>query len=337
MIHKLKLIPILLMPLAMASCDQMANDAAAEADHPDGLLHIKEVSRGTNSSNQDYVTLSYTITPLETTYRNFTISAAWKTSVSSSVDDYVDYSINTAAQTFTVTKLQDFSTIIVVTLQNSNFQDVTASVEFHNSQRFLGWNEGTTQKVDHAPFNAGDGWEYNGLQSWSNYAGLSKGYSTAYTDSITKENATIQSYDIVTTRYYTADVVGWGYSNARYYFTSASKVNLIASGRGELGQGTRGTASTADDWINQESVYLDDLIPKIIIDRNAWTDSQRNTAGEANYVILEVTLETQLECCDVVSPEYTVEWDFILPKTLTEGLFSVDAQSVSTETTSYTF
>ena len=92
----------------LSSCDAAQPKPIPEEGEGSALIvspsvGIKELSHGTNSNGKEYVVLGFSITPSSTTYRRFTISAAWKQSgVNKNVADYIYYEIDNTNKTFTV-------------------------------------------------------------------------------------------------------------------------------------------------------------------------------------------------------------------------------------------
>lgn len=339
---KIKLLPILIMALLMGSCGNAVDKCEDNVAIENSLLHIKELTKGTNSSGYDYVTLSYSLTPVETTYRKFTISAAWKTSgESASVDTFIQYSIDSAAQTFTITKLQDFKTVITVTLTNTVFTSVKGSIDIHNKQRFLGWNdpqggaEYVSETINKAPYYD-DEYLWDALGSWDNYASLSKGYSSIYTDSINQVGATINSVEVTASHYYVAEVDGWGYSHGRYYYEAARKTTLIGSGSSNASQGFYGSLAN-DSWYYDEYITETDLGKMITMDTQSWNSSQLTTASNAEYIIFEVSIVATFSIYQNVSPEFHIDYCLIIPQSIGSSHFGIAPQALAVEQETYSF
>jgi|GEM_PF-3299390 len=96
---------------------------------------------GTDQSGHDYVTISYSLVPSNTTHNDIGVSLSWakaqegETQPDSAVSGKISFLHDNAAKTVTFTKVSDFSWPIVATLFDEDNPSVNCSIEFRNKQK----------------------------------------------------------------------------------------------------------------------------------------------------------------------------------------------------------
>ena len=98
-------------------------------------LSIRMLSKVDNQDGTVSITYSYTFTPASTTRKELVGSIAFASETSENVNNYLSFSINNDAQTFTITKLRDFSTQIIFTLTSRADPSIHASITVDCKQR----------------------------------------------------------------------------------------------------------------------------------------------------------------------------------------------------------
>ncbi len=129
---------LLLSGLSGCSSSPTVNhyDDAGEVVLTDGEgIETRFISRAVNASGQEELTYSFTLTPARA-ISDIQGTLSWnKTGVSEKVADYLSVSVDNDNKTFTITKLQDFSTQARVTLSSIKRPDVITSVTVDLKQK----------------------------------------------------------------------------------------------------------------------------------------------------------------------------------------------------------
>ena len=336
---KKRLTALALAILASAALGSCANQAQQQEDPrvESGLIlsergiHIKKLSTGTDSNGKEYVVLGYTTDPVNTTHTRFDVGVSFKESgATGSPTDYVSATIDTANKTVRITKLADFSDVIVVTITDAWDNTKSASVEVHLKQKFLGWPsthtlDAVTGGQSAVPQSANVYWK---ALKWSTQSGQSpyqgNGFSQTYTDALTAQEK-IPAYSDVTV------------ASATYYVNgTAIGVGSSSSGTGSYGIPYYGSANPG--FINKVSVTNGDVYSAASLDFADWTNSQKEAAALADSMTLTVTGTCKLTIEGQTSGAYAFSVSLDIPNQYYQNL--VDAyplSSVSMESPTVTF
>ncbi|MCR5348351.1 MAG: hypothetical protein K6E59_01925 [Bacilli bacterium] len=126
-------------------------DAAQKGNMVDDVkatgMQIKRLSSVTNQDGSIANTYSYSITPANATRKDMTISIAWNGQTEAVIGNFLTATIDSSAQTFTITKLADFATQAKVTIQSVSNEDVKAEILVDCKQVFNGFNDNLTQSL----------------------------------------------------------------------------------------------------------------------------------------------------------------------------------------------
>ena len=110
-------------------------------------MKIKRLSSVTNQDGSIANTYSYSITPANATRKDMTISIAWNGQSDAVIGNFLTATIDSSAQTFTITKLADFGTQAKVTIQSVSNEDVKAEILVDCKQVFNGFGNNLTQNL----------------------------------------------------------------------------------------------------------------------------------------------------------------------------------------------
>nr|MCR5348888.1 hypothetical protein [Bacilli bacterium] len=130
-----------------AQVDEAAQKGNMAAEvHAEGMK-IKRLSSVTNQDGSIANTYSYSITPANATRKDMTISIAWNGQTDAVIGNFLTATIDSSAQTFTITKLADFGTQAKVTIQSVSNEDVKAEILVDCKQVFNGFGNNLTQNL----------------------------------------------------------------------------------------------------------------------------------------------------------------------------------------------
>lgn len=126
-------------------------DAAQKGNLVDDVkangMTIKRLSSVTNQDGSIANTYSYSITPANATRKDMTIAIAWNGQTDAVIGNFLTATIDSSAQTFTITKLADFATQAKVTIQSVANDSVKAEILVDCKQVFNGFGANLTQSV----------------------------------------------------------------------------------------------------------------------------------------------------------------------------------------------
>ena len=101
-------------------------------------MQVKRLSSVTNEQGHVTNTYSYSISPENATRKEMTISIAWNGEKQADIGEVLTVAIDSSAQTFSITKLQDFDVQAKATIQSTANEDVKAEILVDCKQVFLG-------------------------------------------------------------------------------------------------------------------------------------------------------------------------------------------------------
>lgn len=112
-------------------------------------LNVRRLNTGTNSSNQNYITFEYTISPANASDRSVITTLTWtdptvESSLNIHVADYLSVSANDEDLTITVTCLQEFSYQAKLHIVAAAKTDLYADVLIDYETRLLSFNMGAS-------------------------------------------------------------------------------------------------------------------------------------------------------------------------------------------------
>lgn len=325
---------------ALFSCGNVAdNPSQIQPDAAETPLNVVEngiriraLANGVDDQNREYVDVGYTLDPADTTHVHFEISVTFKESgATGNPSSFVSAVINESAKTVRITKLADFSNVVVVTITDAVDSTKSASIEVHLKQKFLGWPNALPADFNNYSARFQDssnkyvqsqssnktwyGLQYEGM-SPHDYVG--NGFSATYTDAMTSSEkaVTVASATVSTAKYYalsnateTFHQVG---SGGGYYSISSSGGNFVGDGSSDTQ-----TISYVPEYgsLNPKFVLrpnstVANLMAAIRIDTASWTNSQKTALAAAEAIKLTVAGTLTLKIGTVESAAYPFTLDF---------------------------
>lgn len=295
-------------------------------------IRIRALANGVDDQNREYVDVGYMLNPADTTHVHFEISVTFKESgATGNPSSFVSAVINESTKTVRITKLADFSNVVVVTITDAIDSTKSASIEVHLKQKFLGWpgslpadfNNNSARFQDssnkYVETQSSRQW-WHGLQfdAMSPHSYKGNGFSTTYTDAMTsaQKAVTVASVNVFHAKYYAL-------SNATSRFNQVAAqggyYSISSSGSNFIGPGCNDTQTINDVpeygslnpnfVLNPNSVEAN-LRAAIRIDTASWPNSQKAeiAAAEAIKLTVEGTLTLRIGTAESSDYPFTVDF-----------------------------
>lgn len=169
-------------------------------------MAIRMLAKTENQDGSISLTYSYTITPNNATRKGVTGALSWvDNQVQDSIGSYLEFSVDSSLQTFTITKKADFNHQAQLVLTCDSAQDVNATITIDCKQVFNGFNQ-ASQKSYSQILTAQNDIVLNTIKSDLAHEVGADNKSSIYTIAL-NDNYTIQSVSYQLTGYMMGDSI----------------------------------------------------------------------------------------------------------------------------------
>lgn len=296
-------------------------------------IAVRNVATGTDEENHSFVTINYSLTPVNTTDASLTATVGWvNTSITDNASLFLAATLDTQVKTLKVTCLQAFSNQMKVVLSSQLDPTKTATITFDVAQKFLGFNGQKELFVSHY-FNsiAINRYFSNQVSNDKLISNLTNGFTATFTTGIST-TATVSNYHYsssATLMY--SDEWDDNPATAESVFVSDDNLPLTV----QLPQTTALFDDTFDIYPSQK-VAKADFISALNTDAAAhWTNDQISfIKNSTNYIALRTSAHFDITVAGVTN---NIQVNYLAIIDTYELTLNIPLQSIQPEVSNFTF